>query len=162
MTPILHDPNLGDLTIDFCLDGTGWTGSTRNAEVVSGNLAPNVALGSRICGTAGLAATTGTIGLNHSSIREFTCVLAVGLHASFRALVTYGSQPLSVDFRLLDHRQLVNRTTGAGARSLIVRGGNYAATGGKRCCAASDSSRTGASCAQQSSCSAARSASRPN
>lgn len=82
-TPFIYDPAAGDLTLDVYLDGTGWVGGSRAADVVSGAAAPNQALGSRIYNTTGIAATTGTITLNHSLICEFTYVPATGLYPGF-------------------------------------------------------------------------------
>ncbi|MCA8963546.1 MAG: PKD domain-containing protein, partial [Planctomycetes bacterium] len=93
----LYDPTSGvDLTVDVYLDGTGWSGTNRSADVVSGAAAN--ALGTRVYSTAGLTATTGTIGTNHSVICEFTYVPANGLFAGFSADVTNGLSPQTVNF----------------------------------------------------------------
>jgi PKD repeat protein len=100
-TPFLYDPSTGnDFIFDVYLDGTGWTGISRGADVVSGTGAPGIGgpLGSRIYSTAGLTATTGTIGLNHSLVCEFGYIPAAGLYASFSATPTTGSSPLTVQF----------------------------------------------------------------
>lgn len=60
-TPFLYDPASGkDLTVDVYLDGTGWTGSTRGLDAVSGATAG--ALGTRIYDTSGMNGTSGTVG----------------------------------------------------------------------------------------------------
>lgn len=74
-TPFAYDPTLGkDLTIDVWLDGTGWTGTTRALDAVSGA----TALGTRIYSTAGLASTSGTVGVNYALVCEFQYQPAVG------------------------------------------------------------------------------------
>jgi len=100
-TPFLYDPSTGnDFIFDVYLDGTGWIGTSRGADVVSGTGAPGIGgpLGSRIYNTAGLTATTGTIGLNHSLVCEFGYIPAAGLYASFSATPTTGASPLTVQF----------------------------------------------------------------
>jgi hypothetical protein len=87
-TPFLYDPTAGlDLTMDVHLDGVGWTGTARGVDVVSGTTAPNVARGSRIYNSSGLASATGTITFNYSLICEFTYVPAAG----FAYATPYGS-----------------------------------------------------------------------
>jgi PKD repeat protein len=96
-TPYLYDPSSGDFLFDVYVDGATWTGGTvRGCDVVSG--ATSTALGTRIYSTAGLAATTGTIGTNHSLVCEFSYVPAAGLYPSFNADVTRGPSPLTVNF----------------------------------------------------------------
>lgn len=95
-TNFLYDPSSGnDLTVDVHLDGTGWTGTNRGSDVVSG--VANNALGSRIYSTT-LTATTGTVGTHHSIICEFTYQPASGLFAGFSADVTNGTSPQTVNF----------------------------------------------------------------
>ena len=66
-TPFVYDPGSGDLTIDVQLDGTGWTGTSTQADHVSGA----TALGSRIFNTTSATATTGTIGTSYVAVCEF-------------------------------------------------------------------------------------------
>ncbi|MBL8725580.1 MAG: PKD domain-containing protein [Planctomycetes bacterium] len=96
-TPFLYDPNAGnDLTLDVHLDGTGWTGTSRACDTVS--LVANNPLMTRIFSTAGLTATTGTVGTHYGIVCEFTYVPANGLFASFRATPSTGTSPLAVTF----------------------------------------------------------------
>ena len=99
-TPFVYDPTSGnDLVFDVYLDGTGWSGTSRGADVVSGAAAN--ALGCRIYNSTAataLTATTGTITQEHALICEFTYVPAAGLYAGFRADVTSGVSPLVVNF----------------------------------------------------------------
>jgi PKD repeat protein len=94
-TPFVYDPTSGnDLTFDVYLDGTGWTGTSRGVDAVTGT----AALGSRIYNTTGLTSATGTVGTNYSLICEFTYVPAAGLYPGFGASTTTGNSPLSVNF----------------------------------------------------------------
>ena len=96
-TPFLYDPNAGnDLTLDVHLDGTGWTGTSRACDTVS--LVANNPLMTRIFSTAGLTATTGTVGTHYGIVCEFTYVPANGLFANFSATPTTGTSPLAVTF----------------------------------------------------------------
>jgi PKD repeat protein len=100
-SPFIYDPSSGnDFIFDVYLDGTGWSGTNRGADVVSGAGAAGIGgpLGSRIYNTSGLTATTGTIGTNHSLICEFGYVPAAGLYAGFNATPTTGTSPLTVQF----------------------------------------------------------------
>jgi hypothetical protein len=85
-TPFLYDPNLGkDLTVDVYLDGTGWTGSTRALDVVSGAAAG--ALGTRIYDTSGMSGTSGTVGTEYTLICEFSFVPPSG----YAVAASYGT-----------------------------------------------------------------------
>lgn len=68
-TPFLYDPTSGDLTVDIQLDGTGWSGSSTQADHVSAGSPP--ALGSRIFNTTSATAPTGTVGTNYVAVCEF-------------------------------------------------------------------------------------------
>jgi PKD repeat protein len=98
--PFLYDPAGGDFVFDVHVDGTTWTGgAVRGCDVVSGLTgAQGPALGSRIYSTAGLAATTGTIGLNHSLICDFTYTPAAGLYPGFNASTTSAALNTPVNF----------------------------------------------------------------
>lgn len=79
-TPFLYDPTAGlDLIMDVRIDGVGWSGTARGADVVSGNSAPYGALGSRVFSTSLLGAPTGSVGYDHSLICEFSYMTAVGV-----------------------------------------------------------------------------------
>lgn len=96
-TPFVYDPSLGeDLTIDIYLDGTGWTGTSTQADHVS--LVANNPLCSRVYDTTGLTGTTGTVGTYYGAVVEFGYVPASGLYAGFSANVTKGPSPLTVQF----------------------------------------------------------------
>ncbi|HEX6812736.1 MAG TPA: PKD domain-containing protein [Planctomycetota bacterium] len=99
-TPFLYDPTSGnDLTLDIQLDGTGWTGTSRAADHVTGATGVGgPALGCRIFNTTSHTATTGTIGTAYGAVTEFTYVPASGLYAGFNANVTGGPSPLAVNF----------------------------------------------------------------
>jgi hypothetical protein len=82
--PFTYDPTLGkDLTVDVWLDGTGWTGTTRALDAVSGV----AARGTRIYNTAGLASPTGTVGANYALVCEFRYQPAAG----YASAVGYGT-----------------------------------------------------------------------
>lgn len=95
--PFLYDPSSGnDLLVDIQLDGTGWTGTSRTADHVSGV----GSLGSRIYDSTSNTpnGTTGVVGTNYLPVTEFTCTTPAGLYASFNASVTTGASPLAVNF----------------------------------------------------------------
>lgn len=100
-TNFLYDPTSGtDLCFDVYLDGTGWTGTGRAQDVVSGLTGVGgPPLGTRIyfAGDPNTA-VTGTIGNNHSLLCEFTYIPANGLFSSFTASATSGPSPLTVNF----------------------------------------------------------------
>lgn len=84
-TPFLYDPTTGgDLTVDIYLDGNGWIGTSRAADHVTSTGVP-APLGSRVYNTAGITATTGTVGLNYGIVTEFTYTPAAGLFPAFTA-----------------------------------------------------------------------------
>lgn len=104
-TNFLYDPNSAtDLIFDVYLDGTGWTGTGRAQDVVSGTAgAAGPALGSRIYQAVTAPSTpgttlTGTVGLNHSLICEFDYLPATGLYSGFAASTQTGPSPLTVNF----------------------------------------------------------------
>lgn len=83
-TPFLYDPTVGkDLTMDVYLDGTGWTGTSRGVDVVSGT----TALGSRIYDTSGMNGATGSITTSYTLICEFTFVPPSG----YATAASYGT-----------------------------------------------------------------------
>lgn len=85
-TAFLYDPTTGsDLTIDIHLDGTGWTGTSRPADHVSGVAANPFC--SRVYNTAGLTSPTGTVATNYGAVCEFTWQSAVG----FATKSSYGT-----------------------------------------------------------------------
>ncbi len=95
----LYDPTSGsDLAFEVVLDTTGWSGASTACDAVSGATAtPAPPVGTRIYATT-LTATTGTLGLNHMLVSEFTYVPAAGLWPAFSANVTTGASPLAVQF----------------------------------------------------------------
>jgi hypothetical protein len=76
-TPFPYDPNGGDLTVDIQLDGTGWTGTSTQADHVQlpGSPPP---LGSRVFNTTGASPATGNVGTNYVAVCEFGYALAGG------------------------------------------------------------------------------------
>lgn len=98
-SPFVYDPTTGnDLLLDVHLDGSGWSGTSTAADAVSGATASPPPLGSRIYDTAGLTGTTGTIGLHHMLVTEFTQQPAIGLFPAFSSDVRTGGSPLAVQF----------------------------------------------------------------
>ncbi|HEX6810315.1 MAG TPA: PKD domain-containing protein [Planctomycetota bacterium] len=76
-TPFVYDPTSGnDLTIDIHVDGQGWFGWSRPADVVDGS-ATVPALGSRVHGAVGPSTTTGIVTVQNGLVTEFTYVPAV-------------------------------------------------------------------------------------
>ncbi len=99
-TPFVYDPTTGsDLMVDVFLDGTGWSGASTASDAVSGATAtPAPPLGTRVYDSTGITGLTGTVGLNHMLVTEFTFVPAVGLFPSFSASARTGPSPLAVQF----------------------------------------------------------------
>ncbi|MFM1873347.1 MAG: hypothetical protein RL398_2769 [Planctomycetota bacterium] len=98
-TPFLYDPSNGDFIFDVYVDGATWTGGTvRGCDVVSGTGTAGPALSTRIYSSAGLTATTGTIGTNHALICDFTYVPANGLYPGFTASSTNVALNAPVNF----------------------------------------------------------------
>ncbi len=96
-TPFVYDPTSGtDLTLDVYLDGTGWTGTARGCDAVSGAAANTRC--TRVYDTSGLSSPTGTVGTEYGLVTEFTYIPAAGLFAAFAANVTSGASPLAVQF----------------------------------------------------------------
>jgi PKD repeat protein len=95
-TPFVYDPNAGDLTVDIQLDGTGWTGTSTQADHVGTGTPPP--LGTRVYNTTSATATTGTIGTNYVAVCEFGYVPAAGLYPAFSATPTSGPIGQSVQF----------------------------------------------------------------
>ncbi len=98
--PFRYDPTAGnDLTFEVILDGAGWSGTSVQADAVSGATAvPAPANGTRIYSTTSHTATTGTVGTQYVIVADFTYVPAAGLWPSFRSDVTGGASPLTVNF----------------------------------------------------------------
>ena len=97
--PFVYDPTSGgDLIVDVYLDGTGWTGASTACDAVSGSTAVPPPLGTRVYDTTGITGTTGTVGLNHMLVTEFTHQPAVGLFPAFSATPRTGATPLPVQF----------------------------------------------------------------
>ena len=95
-TPFVYDPAAGDLCVDIQLDGTGWSGTSREADHVS---APqNNPLGSRVFNTGSATATSGTIGNNYVAVCEFGYAPGNVLYPAFAATPTRGPAPLTVQF----------------------------------------------------------------
>ena len=91
-----YDPTAGlDLTVDVYLDGTGWSGTSRAVDCVTGT---GTALASRVSNTTGLAAATGTVVDYFAVVTEFTYENATTLVPRFVANVTRGPSPLTVQF----------------------------------------------------------------
>jgi PKD repeat protein len=96
-TPFVYDPNGGDLVVDIQLDGTGWSGSSTQADHVSAT-AVSPPLGTRIYNTTSATAATGTIGTNYAAVCEFGYVPAAGLYPSFSATPLSGPIGQTVQF----------------------------------------------------------------
>lgn len=96
-TPFVYDPNAGDLVFDVQLDGTGWMGSSCQADAVM-SLTTNPALGTQVFSTGGPTATSGTVAAGFVIVCEFGYGPANSLLAAFSATPTTGTSPLLVQF----------------------------------------------------------------